>query len=316
MPGERTWDITPGTWLGSCRTCRSISGHFPAGTHALPRSSQSATDTGAIRNDLSPFFPLFNFLKWLPGVGPSLGQIDPLITYADSLAGAGNAILTGLEPFLSTLPDGQADRSLPELLTSTLQDGQPQFREAGQLIDDAAAARQEIKLELLPSPVRELFDKVDRRFGQLQSGIQALQVAPALLGAGQPQAYLVLAQNRDELRATGGFISGVGQVVLDNGAVTQFDLVDSYQIDDFTKDYPKPPEALHRFMLADYWVTRDANWSPDFPASAQAAQALYTLSTGDETQGVIAFNQLALKRILEIIGPVPIPGHDRTRDRR
>ena len=63
-------------------------------------------------------------------------------------------------------------------------------------------------------------------------------------------------------------------------------------------------------MLADYWVTRDANWSPDFPTASQQAQALYTLSTGVQTQGVIAFNQLAVKSILEVIGPVQVPGTD------
>jgi hypothetical protein len=61
-------------------------------------------------------------------------------------------------------------------------------------------------------------------------------------------------------------------------------------------------------MLADYWVTRDANWSPDFPTAAKEAQILYTLSTGVQTQGVIAFNQLAVQRILQVIGPVQVPG--------
>ena len=97
---------------------------------------------------------------------------------------------------------------------------------------------------------------------------------------------------------------------IQDGKILQFDLGDSYQIDDFSKAYPTPPEPLKRFMLADYWVTRDANWSPDFPTTAQEAQALYTLSTGVQTQGVIAFNQLVVKKILEVIGPVQVPGTD------
>jgi hypothetical protein len=61
-------------------------------------------------------------------------------------------------------------------------------------------------------------------------------------------------------------------------------------------------------MLADYWVTRDANWSPDFPTASQEAQSLYTLSTGVKTQGVIAFNQEVVKKVLEVIGPVKLAG--------
>ena len=142
------------------------------------------------------------------------------------------------------------------------------------------------------------------------AGVKALQAGPQLLGTDQAQSYLVLAQNRDELRATGGFISGIGLLTMEDGKILQFDLGDSYQIDDFSKAYPAPPEPLKRFMLADYWVTRDANWSPDFPTTAQQAQALYTLSTGVQTQGVIAFNQQMVKKILEVIGPVQVPGTD------
>ena len=61
-------------------------------------------------------------------------------------------------------------------------------------------------------------------------------------------------------------------------------------------------------MLADYWVTRDANWSPDFPATSRQAQNLYTLSTGVQTQGVIAINQIVVKKLLEVLGPVQVPG--------
>jgi hypothetical protein len=127
---------------------------------------------------------------------------------------------------------------------------------------------------------------------------------------GEAQNYLVLAQNRDELRATGGFISGIGLVTVEDGKIKEFSLGDSYQIDDFSKGYPAPPEPLTRFMLADYWVTRDANWSPDFPTTAEQTQALYTLSTGNQTQGVIAFNQLAVEEVLAAVGPVQIPGTD------
>ena len=37
---------------------------------------------------------------------------------------------------------------------------------------------------------------------------------PNLLGFNRPQTYLLLAQNNDELRATGGFITAIGLVGL------------------------------------------------------------------------------------------------------
>jgi hypothetical protein len=270
----------------------------------------AAGDVSAINQQVSPLFPIFNALHGLPGIGQYLGQVEPLLKYVDRLALAGKEIAFGLDPLLDKAPPSQTTLSLPERASQVFQSGQAHFITAGQAIDQANQQRSRIQPELLPDSIRPQYLKFDGKFDLIMAMVHILQAAPQLLGAEQTQSYLVLAQNRDELRATGGFISGIGLLTLQDGKIQQFDLADSYQIDDFNKAYPKPPEPLKRFMLADYWVTRDANWSPDFPIASQEAQTLYTLSTGVQTQGVIAFNQLVVKRILEVIGPVQVPGTD------
>jgi hypothetical protein len=276
----------------------------------VPLIEDAAVDIGAIHQDLKPLFPIFNISQGIPRAGPYLGQIEPLVRYADGLTQAGKEIALGFAPLLEESPAGQASLSIPERVSQVVQSGQARFVRAAKSIDQASQVRSRIIPELLPTSVRPMYLKLDEKFSLLMAGVQALQAAPQLLGVGQPQSYLVLAQNRDELRATGGFISGIGLFTVQGGKILRFDLGDSYQIDDFSKPYPKPPEPLKRFMLADYWVTRDANWSPDFPTSSQEAQTLYTLSTGVQTQGVIAFNQLMVQKILEVIGPVQVPGTD------
>jgi hypothetical protein len=270
----------------------------------------AAGDIGAIYHELNPLFPIFNALQSLPGAGPYLGQVEPLLRYVDGLAQVGKEIAVGFEPLIEESPTDQTALSLPERVSQVVQSGQAHFVNAAKAIDSVSQVRSRIRPELLPASVRPLYLKLDGKFDLIVAGTQALRVAPQLFGYSQAQNYLVLAQNRDELRATGGFISGIGLLTIQDGKILQFSLEDSYQIDDFSKPYPKPPEPLKRFMLADFWVTRDANWSPDFPTASQAAQTLYTLSTGVQTQGVIAFNQLVVKKILEVIGPVMVPGTD------
>ena len=51
----------------------------------------------------------------------------------------------------------------------------------------------------------------------LRDGLELAQALPSLLGADKPAEYLLLAQNPDELRATGGFIGAVGVLTLDQG---------------------------------------------------------------------------------------------------
>jgi hypothetical protein len=276
----------------------------------VPFVNSAADDISTIDGNLKPFYPIFSTLGGLPVIGPYLGQIDPLLTYADGIAQAGKEMLVGLEPLQNAAGEEKNDLSLLEHACQVLQVGQAHFIAASQSLEQASAVRNRIMPELLPDSIQLLFTQLDNRFNLLAAGNQLLQVASSLLGASQTQNYLVLAQNRDELRATGGFISGIGLLTIQHGKIQQFTLGDSYAVDDFTKAYPAPPEALKRFMLADYWVPRDANWSPDFPTTAQQVQGLYTLSTGIQTQGVIAFNQLAVQKVLEVIGPVQVPGPD------
>jgi hypothetical protein len=136
----------------------------------------------------------------------------------------------------------------------------------------------------------------------------ALFVLPDVLGLRAPRHYLILAQNQDELRPTGGFITGVALVTVSGGRPTDFSLTDANAVDDFSRGpYPAPPEPLRRYMLSELWVLRDANWSPDFPTSAQAIQDLYALGQGQAVDGLVAFDQTALQRLLAVLGPVDVP---------
>jgi hypothetical protein len=98
----------------------------------------------------------------------------------------------------------------------------------------------------------------------------------AALLAPMGRTYLILAQNSDELRATGGFISAAGVVRLENGRITDMKLTDSYAVDDLDQPHPLAPGPLAEQMGAQILLLRDSNWSPDFPASAEVASVVCT----------------------------------------
>jgi hypothetical protein len=276
----------------------------------VPVVEQAAGEVKAINQQLEPLFPVFDALQEVPEAGVYLRQVEPLLSYAEGMTQAGNEIATGLIPLLEESADSQTDISPLERANQVLEAGQAHFEIAAREMERAREVRSRIDPELLLSQVREVFLQLDENFDRLAAGLELLQIAPRLLGVEQVQSYLIMAQNRDELRATGGFITGIGLVSIQEGKILNFELGDSYQVDDFSKPYPTPPEPLKRFMLADYWVTRDANWSPDFPTAAKEIQDLFSMSTGVQTQGVIAFNQLAIERLLRVIGPVLVPEVD------
>ena len=144
--------------------------------------------------------------------------------------------------------------------------------------------------------------------GCLGLGVALAAPLAGPLGFRGPRTYLVLAQNEDELRPTGGFITGVAAVTLSRGRVSAFRLDDANAVDDLHQVYPAPPDPLRRYMGSQMWLLRDANWSPDFPTSARQAAALYELGQGVHIDGVVAFDEAALRSVLGVIGPVSVPG--------
>ncbi len=111
-----------------------------------------------------------------------------------------------------------------------------------------------------------------------QFGLGGAEIMPEMFGQAGPRTYLILLENSDELRPTGGFISAVGHVQVSQGQLISMTAEDSYAIDDFTKVYPDPPQPLLDYMGSEQWVFRDANWSPDFPTTALEAIQLYQVS--------------------------------------
>ncbi|HSH13413.1 MAG TPA: DUF4012 domain-containing protein, partial [Desulfurivibrionaceae bacterium] len=135
---------------------------------------------------------------------------------------------------------------------------------------------------------------------------------PELLGAESPRTYLILTQNSDELRPAGGYITAAGHIVFDRGQIVEFVMQDSYTVDRLSEAYPYPPEPLYQYMAADYWVLRDASWSPDFPTAARTAIRLYELGQNVSTEGVVALDQQALPYLLRAIGPLEVGGEQVT----
>ena len=97
-------------------------------------------------------------------------------------------------------------------------------------------------------------------------------------------------QNEDELRATGGFLTEVGTVVVKDGEIVSYTFENSYDLDDLSKPYPPAPWQLERYMDAQMLLLRDSNWSPDFPSSAATAEYLYAYKSFHTSDGIIAID--------------------------
>src|SRR5271157_4130445 len=276
---------------------------LPEAGSALLKADRSLA---AIRWELSPLLWLSDRMSGLPLVGPALAQLDPLVSYPTHLAHAGALLYQAISPLIenSAEPTVALNQRLFEALT-----GNPAaFQTAQAELQAAAAARQGFEPGILPQRWQAYIQKADTAMPYLQAGLDLLQRAPILLGGDAPQTYLVLAENQEELRATGGFITAIGTIQVAQGQLGAFNIGDSYAVDNYSQGYPAPPAPIKKFMLADYWVPRDGNWSPDFPSAAQEVQKLYQLSGDGATAGVLAFDESMVKAMLTVTGPIKLAG--------
>lgn len=128
-----------------------------------------------------------------------------------------------------------------------------------------------------------------------------------LIGTKGVKKYLLLFQNSNELRPTGGFTGSYGVVTFKDGKLQDFFADDSYNLDGQIKDLIVPPVQLQH--ITPTWGMRDANWFVDFPTSATKISWFFKKEAGYDVDGVIAVNPKIIAKILDIVGPIEMPQH-------
>jgi len=247
-------------------------------------------------------------MLWLGArLGGDLGAAEPLMGAALESLVAGDESLAALasmvgEVDLATLSMADVPRILDGLSSA-----RPMLDHSADRLDAAQERLSQIRDPLSPRMERWV-EQAQTLVSLARQGIDAARVAPQLLGKDAPRTYLVLVQNSDEIRATGGFISTVGRVTLSYGKVITQTFEDSYAVDDFSKEYPDPPAPLLDYMSSEQWVFRDANWSPDFPTTGRDAIYLYQIGRPGQIDGVIGINLKTIQILMPGLEPLQVEG--------
>jgi hypothetical protein len=120
--------------------------------------------------------------------------------------------------------------------------------------------------------------------------------------------YIVLLQNSEELRPTGGFMGSYAKIELSDGVVSTFKIYDIYEPDGQFVGYIEAPHGLKEYLSSGNGMRLpDANWSPDFPTAAQNIIQLLANSKEPGVDGIIALNVEVIQHALDILGPIQVP---------
>ncbi|MBI3162990.1 MAG: DUF4012 domain-containing protein [Chloroflexi bacterium] len=277
---------------------------------AAPALGDLRRDFTRLKNETEMFFWMGPLLEWSPAYGGELGSIRELATIAESmLISADTASQAGL-PLLDKYHNEGV--SMPLLLADIVKI-QPQLAGAQEHMKRAVDARSRLDTGTLSPEIRDLIlNQVDPLLVSMNTALAASTELPRLLGASEegPKTYLLLVQNEDELRPTGGFITAAGTLLLQDGQIGNLEFIDSGQVDNWGKVYPAAPCQLREYMNSPVLVFRDANWFTDYPTAALYAENLFSYFNEHSVDGVIAFDQQLLIKMLRITGDVRVEGVD------
>ena len=291
-------------------------------TRARQDFAIAAADFHAAQRAAGPLLNLAPAFGWLPQIGGDVSQAPALLALAADGSDLGSAFSDALGPAVAQFQQGAAtpptgDSGLAATLSpliDALEADPAAIGRARTALAAVQADRAALDADRLSvAKLRTALDKVDAQLPKLTRAFNSLDglshAADLLLGRSRPITFLVLVQNADELRATGGFISAVGLLTIDRGKFTQAEFSDSYAIDNFNRPTLAPPADLAHYMQAQAWFIRDSNWAPDFPRSAQAAENFYQLDKGVTVDGTLAVDQHLLGLLLQATGPITLPGY-------
>jgi len=261
----------------------------------------------------------FNSLRWaysIIGEKNKFSSLSKMLGSISYLSRSVHSVVSAVEP-MGGLWEILRPDSAKTLDVSSFDKSKLAINTAKNYIQLARADFLYVDKNLLPRSVRNYYDEYSRYLDALLVSLDAASVVisefPNTLGAYRPQKYLILFQNSNEIRPTGGFIGSYGILEINKGKISNLVIDDIYNPDgqiDVRNIRVTPPSQISTFLKEDRLHLRNANWDPDFTRSAGVIKDLFFKIYGEKIDGVIAIDLYFVQNLLEVTGPIYLASYN------
>jgi hypothetical protein len=304
-------------------------------TQDLAKIKTEIASTKTSLNALSLSYKLIGWEKFLPFVGPYIGDAGHAIKAGQAGLDVGETLLTVIEPYgdLLGLTDGSKDvlaaktgeqttqerinfvvKTIPDLIPK-IEVISAKFKIVQDEISQINADRYPDKYKNIEvkSQIKRVQNLVSEAGTFIVNAKPFLEVAPYLLGMDSPRTYMLLFQNDKEIRPTGGFMTAYAIMKVDKATFTPVLSSDIYTLDAQYKPSIKAPEPIIKYIKGPYVLSqnlrlRDMNWSPDFATSMEVVVPALKQIGISNIDGIIAVDTQLLENLLNVIGTIGVPG--------
>ncbi|GGO65611.1 DUF4012 domain-containing protein [Nonomuraea cavernae] len=154
--------------------------------------------------------------------------------------------------------------------------------------------------------------EVDRLSGWLDLAADAGALLPPMLGNDGPRRYFLGFQTNAEARGTGGLVGAFGILKTDRGKFGIERLAANSGLEPISRPVVDHGRAFRsRYGESPLYLLANSNLSPHFPYAARTWTALWERQTHQRLDGAIATDPVGLSYLLQLIGPVTLPGGEK-----
>ncbi|MCC7206106.1 MAG: DUF4012 domain-containing protein [Anaerolineae bacterium] len=268
-----------------------------------------------------------SLLRPFAGMNADLRAGIKALSAAELVAGAANDILEGLQPTVFTLVGGASQQTVGSQLTAggniveRLQLGRGNFLNANNRLAQAQALIDDIDLTGVSPALLLNLNKLEQYYADIRNLNDILVDADQLIARAfgldnNGQNYLILSQNSDELRPSGGYLSTYGWLRVRQGRIVDF----GYSPTTTLSPNPPPTSLVSELDIPAWWIQYanpiytawDGSWYADFPSTARMAAWYFDNGNNPRSpvDGVMAIDIVGFEYILRGLGSVTVPGYN------
>lgn len=237
--------------------------------------------------------------KIIPVLGTQITSRQHMLEAGHHLALGNTYLVKGIDAAKSGEDLKTTDRFV--LLTRHIRSAIPQY-------EQALEAMGHVHPSALPNEYQQPFEEFRLLFAAFIDDLEDFtHLGDALhdvFGGEGFRRYLVVFQNNREIRATGGFLGSAAIIDVQKGEILNIEVPGGglYDWQGQLTEHVEPPLPLQ--LVNARWHAHDANYWPDFEASAKKIQWFYENSRGATVDGVIAVNADVFTEVLQVLGPI------------
>jgi hypothetical protein len=249
----------------------------------------------------------------VPVVGHNARATADMAASAADVAQAGATAASDADIDALTVGGGQLDLAQVRSLEDPLAGVAGTLADATERLDEADSP-------WLVPPVADRLDRVQAELVDARPDVDlaadATRLVPAMFGGDRPTRWFVAFVTPVEARGRTGFMGNFAELTATDGRVemTRFGRASELEAGGTPggqRTLSGPDDYVARWARFEPQATwRNITMSPDFPSVAKVMAELYPQSGGQPVDGVIAVDPAGLAALLELTGPIAVPGVD------